>query len=78
MTSYQLRDADLCISTGCLGSVRFAREQERPFLGPCSGFQHALIEYACNVSDLAEVDHAESNLNEGACDRTAFVLVGWR
>ncbi len=46
---------------GALLAIRFARERGVPFLGTCGGFQHALIEYARNVLNLAEADHAESN-----------------
>jgi CTP synthase (UTP-ammonia lyase) len=46
---------------GALRGIRFAREQGRPFLGTCGGFQHALIEYARNVLGLRDADHAESN-----------------
>ncbi|MBA3440701.1 MAG: CTP synthase [Pyrinomonadaceae bacterium] len=46
---------------GALSAIRFARERGVPFLGTCGGFQHALIEYARNVLNLAEADHAESN-----------------
>ncbi|MDC6726112.1 glutamine amidotransferase-related protein, partial [Leclercia adecarboxylata] len=35
------RDVD-----GALRAIRFAREQGRPFLGTCGGFQHAVLEYA--------------------------------
>jgi CTP synthase (UTP-ammonia lyase) len=31
---------------GALNTIRFARESQRPFLGTCGGFQHALIEFA--------------------------------
>jgi CTP synthase (UTP-ammonia lyase) len=46
---------------GALAAIRRAREQARPFLGTCGGFQHALIEYARNVLGLDGADHAESN-----------------
>jgi len=46
---------------GALLAIRFARESGVPFLGTCGGFQHALIEYARNVLNLAEADHAETN-----------------
>jgi CTP synthase (UTP-ammonia lyase) len=46
---------------GALRGIQFAREQGRPFLGTCGGFQHALIEYARNVLGLIDADHAESN-----------------
>lgn len=43
-----------------LAAIRFAREEERPFLGTCGGFQHALIEYARNVLGITSADHAET------------------
>ena len=46
---------------GALDAVRFARETNRPFLGTCGGFQHALIEFARNVAGLSTADHAETN-----------------
>ncbi len=46
---------------GALSAIRFAREQHRPFLGTCGGFQHAIIEYARNVLGYEQADHAESN-----------------
>lgn len=46
---------------GALAAIRFAREESKPFLGTCGGFQHALIEYARNVAGLAGADHAETN-----------------
>jgi CTP synthase (UTP-ammonia lyase) len=46
---------------GALWAIRFARENNLPFLGTCGGFQHALIEFARNVAALPEADHAESN-----------------
>ena len=45
---------------GVLLAVRHARERERPFLGTCGGFQHALIEYARNVLEWRDAEHAES------------------
>lgn len=45
---------------GALAAIRFAREQGRPFLGTCGGFQHALIEFARSVAGLARADHAET------------------
>jgi CTP synthase (UTP-ammonia lyase) len=46
---------------GALRAIRFAREEPRPFLGTCGGFQHAMIEFARNVLCHAQADHAESN-----------------
>lgn len=34
---------------GALQAIRYAREQQRVFLGTCGGFQHALMEYYQNV-----------------------------
>ena len=51
---------------GAMEAIRYAREQGRPFLGTCAGFQHALLEYACNVCGLREAAHAEDN-PEAAC-----------
>lgn len=44
---------------GALRAIRFAREQRRPFLGTCAGFQHAIIEYARNVLGWADAEHGE-------------------
>jgi CTP synthase (UTP-ammonia lyase) len=46
---------------GALKAIRFARETDRPFLGTCGGFQHAILEFARNVLGQIEADHAESN-----------------
>jgi CTP synthase (UTP-ammonia lyase) len=44
---------------GTLRGIRFAREQNVPFIGTCGGFQHAVIEYARNVLGFADAQHAE-------------------
>ena len=46
---------------GALRAIRFARENQIPFLGTCGGFQHALLEYFRNVLGMEKADHAESN-----------------
>ena len=46
---------------GALAAIRYARENRLPFLGTCGGFQHALIEFARNVAQIPDADHAESN-----------------
>lgn len=48
------RDVD-----GALLAIRYAREQQRPFLGTCGGFQHAVLEYARNVLGWADAEHGE-------------------
>lgn len=45
---------------GALLAIRFAREQRRPFLGTCGGFQHAVLEYARNVVGWADAVHGET------------------
>ncbi|HEV7778456.1 MAG TPA: CTP synthase [Luteibacter sp.] len=45
---------------GALLAIRYAREQQRPFLGTCGGFQHAMLEYARNVLGWADAEHAET------------------
>lgn len=45
---------------GALAAIRLAREGQRPFLGTCGGFQHALIEFARNVIGVTHADHAET------------------
>lgn len=46
---------------GVLDTIRYARENDVPYLGTCAGFQHAILEYARNVLGLASADHAENN-----------------
>jgi CTP synthase (UTP-ammonia lyase) len=45
---------------GALLAIRFAREEGRPFLGTCGGFQHAVVEYARDVLGWADAEHAET------------------
>jgi CTP synthase (UTP-ammonia lyase) len=46
---------------GALLAIQFAREEGRPFLGTCGGFQHAIIEYARNVLGWTDAEHAETS-----------------
>ena len=48
------RDTD-----GAMRASRVAREQKRPFIGTCGGFQHAVLEYARNVLGWADAEHGE-------------------
>ncbi len=50
---------------GVLEAIRYAREQQMPFLGSCGGFQHAVLEYARNVLGIADAEHAESHPGVG-------------
>ncbi|HTQ52399.1 MAG TPA: CTP synthase [Candidatus Acidoferrales bacterium] len=45
---------------GALQAIRFARQEGRPFLGTCGGFQHAIIEYARDVLGWMDAGHAET------------------
>lgn len=44
---------------GVLRAIRYARENDVPYLGTCGGFQHALIEYSRNVLGLADADDVQ-------------------
>ncbi|QAX86461.1 hypothetical protein C2E19_22630 [Pseudomonas sp. DTU12.3] len=46
---------------GALRAIRFAREQQRPFLGTCGGFQHAVLEYSRNVLGWSDAEHGETS-----------------
>jgi len=46
---------------GALRAIRFAREQQRPFLGTCGGFQHAVLEYARHVLGWTDAEHGETS-----------------
>jgi CTP synthase (UTP-ammonia lyase) len=50
-----------CSMDGALLAIRFARENHRPFLGTCGGFQHAIVEYARNVLGWANAEHEETS-----------------
>jgi CTP synthase (UTP-ammonia lyase) len=45
---------------GAVSAIRTAREHGIPLLGTCGGFQHALLEYARHVCDIAGASHAEA------------------
>ncbi len=46
---------------GKIAAVKFARENDIPFLGICYGFQLATIEFARNVCDLKDANSTEIN-----------------
>jgi CTP synthase (UTP-ammonia lyase) len=46
---------------GALNGIRFAREDDRPLLGTCGGFQHMVLEYARNVMGIEGAEHAEEH-----------------
>lgn len=45
-------------TAGALLAIRHARIEQKPFLGTCGGFQHALMEFASNVLHRT-ADHQE-------------------
>ena len=44
---------------GALRAIRYARENQRPYLGTCGGCQHAILEFARNVLKIANAGHTE-------------------
>ena len=44
---------------GALNAIRFGRETDMPLLATCGGCQHVVIEYARNVLDFRDAEHAE-------------------
>ena len=48
---------------GALRAIRFAREQQRPFLGTCGGFQHAVLEFSRDVLGWMDAEHGETSPN---------------
>jgi CTP synthase len=48
---------------GKIAAVKFARENDIPFLGICYGFQLAVIEFARNVCGLKDANSSEINPN---------------
>ncbi len=57
---------------GAINGIRFARENGRPFLGTCGGFQHAVLEYATNVLGIKGAGHEE--LDPGAPEMVVTFL----
>jgi CTP synthase len=64
----RIQEADGVVVPGGFGSrgtegkieaIRYARENDVPFLGLCLGFQMAVVEYARNVLDLDDAHSAE-------------------
>jgi len=48
---------------GKMEAIRFARENDMPFLGICYGFQLAVVEFARNACGLEEANSTEVNPN---------------
>lgn len=46
---------------GVLAAIGFARRRQRPFLGSCGGFQHAVLEHARTDLGWADAQHAETS-----------------
>ena len=48
--------------SGKISSIKFARENNIPFLGICFGMQLAVIEYAQNVINIKNASSSEFNI----------------
>jgi len=48
---------------GKIEAIKYARENNKPFLGICLGMQVAVIEFARNVANLRDANSSEFNLN---------------
>jgi CTP synthase (UTP-ammonia lyase) len=48
---------------GTLRGIRYARESNKPYLGTCAGFQHAVLEFARNVIGIQDATSAEIDPN---------------
>ena len=46
---------------GVLKMIEYARTNNIPTLGTCGGFQHMVIEFARNVLNIQDAEHAETN-----------------
>lgn len=44
---------------GAMNAIRFAREEDFPFIGTCGGFQHAVLEAARDILGLTELSKAD-------------------
>lgn len=44
---------------GALRAIRYAREKQKPLLGTCGGYQHAVLEFARNELGLEDAANAE-------------------
>ena len=47
-------------------AVRWARENDVPFLGTCGRLQYAVVEYFRNVLGVSDASHAESDGVDGS------------
>ena len=64
-------------NTGARLAVRYARENHRPFLGTCGGFQHALMEYCENVLGRpAHHQELDSTIPDPLISRLAHLQAG--
>jgi CTP synthase (UTP-ammonia lyase) len=52
---------------GAIDAIRFARENDYPYLGTCGGCQHAVMEYARNALRMADVRHQEYDPDAPDC-----------
>ena len=48
---------------GKISAIKYARENNIPFLGICLGMQMSVVEFAKNVLEIDDADSAEFNIN---------------
>lgn len=58
---------------GAINGIRYARENDYPFIGTCGGFQHAVLEYAMNALGIKGAGHEELSPGSQAMVVTALV-----
>lgn len=46
---------------GAINAIKYARENNCPFIGTCGGFQHAVIEFGRNVLNITDLKDANFN-----------------
>ncbi|MBW7475584.1 hypothetical protein K0T92_12560 [Paenibacillus oenotherae] len=65
---------------GALNVIEYARKNGRPLLGTCGGYQHVVIEFARNVLQIDDADHAEYDpyASKLVISKLACSLVGQR
>jgi CTP synthase (UTP-ammonia lyase) len=48
---------------GALNGIKYARENDVPYIGTCGGCQHAIVEFARNAMGIKDAEHAEEHPN---------------
>lgn len=68
--------------TGILNGIRYARRNNVPFIGTCSGFGYAVLEFGQHLFNLATVSHPTEDGDTPAqhlfLDKLATCGLGWQ